>query len=95
MAEGILKHKSGDLIRVESAGSKPSGTVHPLAIRAMGEIGIDISGGRSKNLSEFLDCEVLEQGRVVKTWNPKRCLSSGRVTHAINQPTNERFRQIT
>jgi arsenate reductase (thioredoxin) len=58
MAEGILKHKSGDLIRVESAGSKPSGTVHPLAIRAMVEIGIDISGGRSKNFSEFLDCEV-------------------------------------
>ena len=58
MAEGILKHKSGDLIRVESAGSKPSGIVHPLAIRAMGEIGIDISGGRSKNFSEFLDCEV-------------------------------------
>jgi arsenate reductase len=58
MAEGILKHKEGDLIRVESAGSKPSGSVHPLAIRAMGEIGIDISGCRSKHLSEFLNSKV-------------------------------------
>ena len=58
MAEGILKQNAGDLIRVESAGSRPSGTVHPFAIRAMEEIGIDISGGRSKHLSEFLDCEV-------------------------------------
>jgi arsenate reductase len=58
MAEGILKHKAGDLIRVESAGSKPTGFVHPLAIRAMEEIGIDISGHRSKHLDELLDSKV-------------------------------------
>ena len=53
-----LRQKAGDLIRVESAGSKPAGFVHPLAIRAMEEIGIDISGHRSKHLEEVLDQKV-------------------------------------
>ena len=54
MAEGVLRDAAGDSLRVASAGSKPSGYVHPLAIRALAEIGIDISGHRSKHLSEFL-----------------------------------------
>ena len=54
LAEGILHAAAGDLIEVQSAGSKPAGYVHPLAIRVMEEIGIDISGHRSKHLSEFL-----------------------------------------
>jgi arsenate reductase (thioredoxin) len=58
LAEGILRQKAGGLIRVESAGSKPTGFVHPLAIRAMEEIGIDISGHRSKHLDEFIDSKV-------------------------------------
>ena len=58
LAEGILQQKVGDLIRVESAGSKPAGFVHPLAIRAMEEIGIDISDHRSKHLEELLDQKV-------------------------------------
>ena len=57
-AEGILRRKAGDLIRVESAGSKPTGFVHPLAIRAMEEIGIDISSHCSKHLDELLDQNV-------------------------------------
>src|SRR5208337_691081 len=54
LAEGFLRQKAGDLIRVESAGSKPTGFVHPSAIRAMEEVGIDISGHRSKHLEEFV-----------------------------------------
>lgn len=54
LAEGILKARLGDDFRIESAGSKPAGYVHPLAIRALAEIGIDISGNRSKHLDEFL-----------------------------------------
>jgi arsenate reductase len=54
IAEGILRAAVGDTLRVASAGSKPSGYVHPLAIRALAEIGIDISAHRSKHLSEFL-----------------------------------------
>lgn len=53
LAEGILRRAAGDLIEVASAGSKPAGYVHPLAIRALGEIGIDISAHTSKHLNDF------------------------------------------
>lgn len=52
MAEGLLRHDAGDRFQVESAGSKPS-VIRPEAIEAMREIGIDISGHRSKHLDEF------------------------------------------
>ena len=58
LAEGLLRAAAGDLFEVASAGSKPAGYVHPLAIDVMKEIGIDISGHRSKHLSEFLDQNV-------------------------------------
>lgn len=54
LAEGILRSAAGDLLDVQSAGSKPAGYVHPLGIQVMKEIGIDISGHRSKHLGEFL-----------------------------------------
>ena len=54
MAEGILRAAAGELLDVQSAGSKPAGFVHPLAVQVMKEIGIDISGHRSKPMSEFL-----------------------------------------
>lgn len=54
LAEGMLRSIAGDLFEVHSAGSKPAGYVHPLAIRVMKEIDIDISGHRSKHLSEFM-----------------------------------------
>lgn len=54
LAEGLLRAAAGDALRVASAGSSPAGYVHPLAIRAMAEIGLDISGHRSKHLGEFL-----------------------------------------
>ena len=44
----------GDLANVQSAESKPAGYVHPLAIKVMAEVGIDVSGHRSKHLQEFL-----------------------------------------
>ncbi len=52
MAEGILRHYGGDCFEVLSAGTNPS-RVHPLAIQVMKEIGIDISGQRSKSIDEF------------------------------------------
>lgn len=58
LAEGLLRAAAGDLFEVHSAGSNPAGYVHPLAIRAMAEIGIDISGHRSKHMSEFLDRKI-------------------------------------
>ena len=55
MAEGILRAAAGDLLDVQSAGSKPAGYVHPKAIAALAEIGIDISGHTSKHMNDFLD----------------------------------------
>jgi arsenate reductase len=54
MAEGILRHDAGEAFEVESAGTNPS-TVRPEAIAVMLEIGIDISGHRSKHVDEFRD----------------------------------------
>lgn len=56
MAEGLLRARSRGRIQVFSAGNEPS-RVHPLAIRAMKDLGIDISKQRSKSLTEFLDQE--------------------------------------
>lgn len=58
MAEGILRHIAGDLLQVESAGSDPAGYVHPMAIQALSEIGIDISSHTSKHLERFLDQKI-------------------------------------
>jgi len=58
MAQGILREIAGDLLDVQSAGSDPAGFVHPLAIRALAEIGIDISSHTSKHLKEFTDRDV-------------------------------------
>ena len=55
MAEGFLRAAAGELVNVKSAGSNPTGQVHPLAIKVMAEAGIDISSHRSKHLKEFLD----------------------------------------
>ena len=52
MAEGLLKHLAGDRFEVHSAGTRP-GPVRPEAIAVMKEIGIDISGHRSKHVDEF------------------------------------------
>jgi arsenate reductase len=54
MAEGFLRALAGDRFEVSSAGTEAT-RVHPLAIRAMGEVGIDVSGHTSKTLEAFLD----------------------------------------
>lgn len=58
LAEGILQQALGDGFEVASAGSNPAGYVHPLGIKAMAEIGIDISDHTSKHLDEFLQRKV-------------------------------------
>ena len=58
MAEGILRAAAGDMLDVRSAGSQPAGYVHPQAIAALAEIGIDISSHTSKHMNEFLDRQV-------------------------------------
>ena len=55
MAEGILRRAAKGTFEVASAGSDPAGYVHPLSIRVMEEIGIDISSHHSKHMDEFLN----------------------------------------
>ncbi len=56
MAEGLLRHLAGDRYDVASAGTQP-GNLNPEAVEIMREIGVDISGHRSKSVEEFLDRE--------------------------------------
>ena len=62
MAEGFLRSLGGDRYEAFSAGAKPTGHVHPLAIEAMREIGVDISGHSSKSVEQFanesFDCVI-------------------------------------
>lgn len=53
MAEGILRHLAGDRFEVMSAGTEAT-HVRPLAVRAMEELGVDISGQASKTLDRYL-----------------------------------------
>jgi arsenate reductase len=84
MAEGWLRHLGGDQFDVFSAGTHPAG-LNPGAVEAMREVGIDISGQRSKHLSEFTgqpfdtvitvcdrakeSCPVFPGGGVVLHWS--------------------------
>ena len=52
MAEAIAKAVGGGDWEVWSAGSRPSGSVHPVAVRAMQELGLDLSAHRSKGLDQ-------------------------------------------
>ena len=52
MAEGLARARLGGHVQVQSAGSRPS-SVNPYAIEVMRELGIDLSGQRSKSLEEI------------------------------------------
>jgi arsenate reductase len=54
MAEGLLRHLDGERFEVMSAGTEAT-QVRPLAVRAMEEIGVDISGQESKTLEHYID----------------------------------------
>jgi arsenate reductase len=53
MAEGLVNHFIGDQWQAYSAGTEPSGYVHPLAIKAMAELDIDIADQKSKSVDQF------------------------------------------
>ena len=53
MAEGLLVSMAGELFEVYSAGTDPKG-IHPGAVKAMQEIGIDISSQRSEHVDTYL-----------------------------------------
>ena len=53
MAEGLVKHYLRKKWKAYSAGTEPSGYVHPMAIQVMAELGIDIASQKSKSTEEF------------------------------------------
>ena len=53
LAESILRKDGADRFRSFSAGSTPKGTVHPMALRVLGEAGYPVDGMRSKSWLEF------------------------------------------
>jgi arsenate reductase len=58
MAEGLVNHFLGDEWLAYSAGTAPAGYVHPLAVRAMADLGIDISFQRSKSADGFRNADL-------------------------------------
>ncbi len=63
MAAGWLRHLAGDRVEVLSAGSAPAGSINPVAVEAMAEVGIDIAGQQPKLLSDA----AVQQSDVVVT----------------------------
>ena len=55
MAEGLVNYLLGDRWEARSAGTAPVGYVHPLAVEAMAELGVNIAGARSKSVDELRD----------------------------------------
>lgn len=53
IAEGFARHLKGTEMEFASAGSVPSGRVHPMAVKVMAEVGIDISKHKSQSIDEF------------------------------------------
>ena len=58
MAAGWLRHLAGDRIRVYSAGSTPGSEINPVAVAAMAEVGIDISGTEPQHWTDEMIGEV-------------------------------------
>lgn len=58
MAEGLINHFLGERWVAVSAGTQPAGYVHPLAIKALAELGIDIAGNISKAAGQFRNVDL-------------------------------------
>jgi arsenate reductase len=78
MAEGLPRKMAGDRFEVYSAGVDPT-RVNPLSIRVMEEIGLDISGQRSKSVDKFSEREfdhlitVCDNARQSRPFSPGKC----------------------
>lgn len=92
MAEAVARAFHGDEVEVVSAGSRPAGFVHPLAIRAMADIGIDIRDAQSKS-AEMFTGETFDAVVTVCDSAAQDCPSwpgAKRIEHwSIEDPTNE------
>jgi arsenate reductase len=83
MAEGWLRQMAGDRFQAFSAGVEP-GTLNPLAVRAMAEVGIDISGHQAQGVDQYLGREAVHYLIVV-------CDKAARTCPRIWPGMRERF----
>src|SRR5216110_1349051 len=79
MAEGLLRHDEGDRFEVASAGVNPT-QVRPEAIEVMSEVGIDISGHRSKSVEKFAGQEFVYVITVCDSANQRCPVFPGKTT---------------
>ena len=103
MAEGLARARFGETVNVQSAGSQPS-RVNPLAIRALAEIGLDITHHRSKSVAEIDPATVdvvvtlcAEEICPVFPGNPKRLhwpLPDPAVADRTGDERLQRFREV-
>ena len=73
MAEGFLRHLAGERFEVMSAGVEATDEVHPCAVEAMREVGIDISEQRPKDLSTYMGKEYFNYLIIVCARAEERC----------------------
>ena len=95
IAEGLAKEMFGNSHNVQSAGSNPTGNIHPSAICTMKEIGIDISHQRSKSIDN-LDTNFLDNLDFVVTLCAEEICpvlpSKARKLHWLNvDPANKNY----
>ncbi len=90
MAEGLFTLLTSDGARAFSAGVQPQGYVHPLAIRAMLELGVDMSHARSKSIDEFSD-EPLDAVITVCDHAAQNCPSFPGAPIRLHWPTDDPF----
>jgi arsenate reductase len=90
MAAGWLRHLAGDTVEVRSAGSEPADRINPVAVEAMREVGIDITGEQPRRL----DHDTVETSDVVVTMGcgdacpyfPGKRYEDWRLTDPAGQP---------
>ena len=92
MAEAVARAFHGDEVEAVSAGSRPAGFVHPLAVRAMADVGVDISDADSKPADIFME-ETFDVVVTVCDSAARDCPSwpgARRIEHwSIEDPSNE------
>lgn len=98
MAEGLAKEMLGSKYTIKSAGSMPSGSVHPNAVLAMSEIGIDISDQHSKSIKELDDDFINNLDFVITLCAEEICPTlnnDAKKIHWMNEdPDNDNFSEV-
>lgn len=91
MAEGLLRELGGDRFVSLSAGSKPAGYVHPMAVTAMSELGFDISDLTSKSINVFLPPEGTPPDLIISVCSSaeKECPNFPGATERLHWPFDD------